>query len=259
MLIVISPAKTLDYKTVPPVTTYSQPDYLIQAKALIDILKKYNPAEIAQLMKISDALSVLNAGRFSQWQIPFTPENSKQAIFAFMGEVYEGIDAHSLDANALRYAQQHLRILSGLYGILRPLDLMQAYRLEMGTKLANTHGKDLYAFWGETISEGLNARLKEMDDDELVNLASEEYFKVVKPKTLRATIITPIFEDYKNGQYKIISFYAKRARGLMARFAAMHQINNAEALKEFNSDSYAFVPTASDATRWVFRRKIPLQ
>ena len=256
MLMVISPAKTLDYKTVPPVTTYSQPDYLRQAQMLIDILKAYSPAEIAQLMKISDALSVLNAGRFSQWQLPFTPYNSKQAIFAFRGEVYEGLDPYSLDDKAFYYAQQHLRILSGLYGILRPLDLMQAYRLEMGTKLTNIHGKDLYTFWGDTISEGLNALLEDMGSQTLVNLASEEYFKSVKPKALRATVITPIFEEYKNGQYKVISFYAKRARGLMARFAITHQIKEAEALKGFDSDSYAFIPAGSDATRWLFRRKI---
>jgi cytoplasmic iron level regulating protein YaaA (DUF328/UPF0246 family) len=256
MLIVISPAKTLDYKTTAPVASYSQANYLVKAKVLIDKLRQYSPAEIAQLMKISDPLAVLNVGRFSQWQLPFTAENSKQAIFTFMGDVYEGIGAYSLSVDALHYAQQHLRILSGLYGLLRPLDLIQAYRLEMGTKLANPQGKDLYAFWGNTLSEGLNAHLAAIGSDTLVNLASEEYFKAVKPHTLQAKVITPVFEDYKNGQYKVISFYAKRARGLMARFALMHQVNHVQALKTFNSEGYAFEPSASDATHWVFRRKL---
>lgn len=254
MLMVISPAKTLDYKTLVPAALCTQPDYLVQAQQLIDILCTYSPADIANLMHISDALAVLNVGRFSQWQTPFTPQNSKQAVFAFMGDVYEGLDARSLDDAALQYVQQHLRILSGLYGILRPLDLMQAYRLEMGIRLTNKKGKDLYAFWGDTLTEHINRLLADVASPVLVNLASEEYFKAIKAKNIVGTIITPVFEDYKNGRYKIISFHAKRARGLMARFAASEQITDAEDLKAFADEGYAFSPAVSDETRWVFRR-----
>jgi hypothetical protein len=254
MLMVISPAKTLDYDTPAHTARHTQPGFLAHSAELVATLRQLSPADIGQLMSISDALATLNAGRFHDWGGEFTPENAKQAVLAFMGDVYEGLDAKSLSEPQLGWLQQHLRILSGLYGLLRPLDLMQAYRLEMGTRLANPRGSNLYQFWGDIITEALNAELAQQAQPQLVNLASDEYFKSVKPKKLQATVITPVFQDLKNGQYKIISFYAKRARGLMARWAVEHAVTDAEALKGFNSEGYAFDANASDATHWVFRR-----
>ena len=254
MLMVISPAKTLDYDTPAHTARHTQPDFLAHSAELIATLRQLSPADIGQLMGISDALATLNAGRFHDWGGEFTPENAKQAVLAFMGDVYEGLDAASLSEQQLDWLQQHLRILSGLYGLLRPLDLMQAYRLEMGTRLANPRGANLYQFWGDIITDALNAELAKQPLPQLVNLASDEYFKSVKPKKLQATVITPVFQDLKNGHYKIISFYAKRARGLMARWAVQHAVSDAEALKGFNSEGYAFDANASDATHWVFRR-----
>ena len=254
MLMVISPAKTLDYDTPAHTARHTQPDFLAHSAELIATLRQLSPADIGQLMSISDALATLNAGRFHDWGGEFTPENAKQAVLAFMGDVYEGLDAASLSEQQLDWLQQHLRILSGLYGLLRPLDLMQAYRLEMGTRLANPRGANLYQFWGDIITDALNAELAKQPLPQLVNLASDEYFKSVKPKKLQATVITPVFQDLKNGHYKIISFYAKRARGLMARWAVQHAVRDAEALKGFNSEGYAFDANASDATHWVFRR-----
>ncbi len=254
MLMVISPAKTLDYDTPAHTARHTQPDFLAHSAELIATLRQLSPADIGQLMGISDALATLNAGRFHDWGGEFTPENAKQAVLAFMGDVYEGLDAASLSEQQLDWLQQHLRILSGLYGLLRPLDLMQAYRLEMGTRLANPRGANLYQFWGDIITDALNAELAKQPLPQLVNLASDEYFKSVKPKKLQATVITPVFQDLKNGHYKIISFYAKRARGLMARWAVQHAVRDAEALKGFNSEGYAFDANASDATHWVFRR-----
>ncbi|WP_147693344.1 peroxide stress protein YaaA [Vogesella mureinivorans] len=254
MLMVISPAKTLDYDTPAHTARYTQPGFLAHSAELIATLRQLSPADIGQLMSISDTLATLNTGRFHDWGGEFTPENAKQAVLAFMGDVYEGLDAKSLSEPQLGWLQQHLRILSGLYGLLRPLDLMQAYRLEMGTRLTNPRGSNLYQFWGDIITEALNAELAQQAQPQLVNLASDEYFKSVKPKKLQATVITPVFQDLKNGQYKIISFYAKRARGLMARWAVEHAVTDAEALKGFNSEGYAFDANASDATHWVFRR-----
>ena len=254
MLMVISPAKTLDYDTPAHTARHTQPDFLAHSAELIATLRQLSPADIGQLMGISDALATLNAGRFHDWGGEFTPENAKQAVLAFMGDVYEGLDAASLSEQQLDWLQQHLRILSGLYGLLRPLDLMQPYRLEMGTRLANPRGANLYQFWGDIITDALNAELAKQPLPQLVNLASDEYFKSVKPKKLQATVITPVFQDLKNGHYKIISFYAKRARGLMARWAVQHAVRDAEALKGFNSEGYAFDANASDATHWVFRR-----
>jgi cytoplasmic iron level regulating protein YaaA (DUF328/UPF0246 family) len=224
MLMVISPAKTLDYDTPPVTDRHSQPEFLDHSAELIAVLRQQSPAEIGQLMSISEQLSVLNAGRYDSWHRPFTPANAKQAVLAFMGDVYEGLSAATLNPTQLDYLQRHLRILSGLYGVLRPLDLMQPYRLEMGTRLANPRGANLYAFWGERVTDELNARLAEHIEPVLVNLASDEYFKSVQPKRLAGRLITPVFQDLKNGQYKIISFYAKRARGLMARWAARHGV-----------------------------------
>lgn len=256
MLIVLSPAKTLDYDTPPVTDQYSLPDFIDHSAELIETLKTLSPAQISSLMDISDALAVLNVTRFGSWSRTFTRENAKQAMLAFNGDVYEGLDAASLSARQLEYAQAHIRILSGLYGVLRPLDLMQPYRLEMGTRLANPRGKDLYAFWGTLVTEALNALLAEQRTGALVNLASEEYFKVVKPRLLSVPVITPVFEDWKGGRYKIISFYAKRARGLMARYATVNRIADPQRLKDFDLDGYAFDEGASTETKWIFRRRI---
>lgn len=256
MLIVISPAKSLDYDT--PATTELQtmPEFISHSADLIEILRTLSPGQLSSLMDISDALAVLNVTRYASWSRKFTRKNAKQAVLAFNGDVYEGLDAPSMTAKQLDYLQAHMRILSGLYGVLRPLDLMQPYRLEMGTSLANARGRNLYAFWGNLVTEALNAQIAGQRAKVLINLASEEYFKVVKPKLLDAEIITPVFEDWKNGKYKVISFFAKRARGLMARFAAVKNVTQAEKLKAFNLDGYAFDESASTSQNWVFRRRI---
>ncbi|MBB5018271.1 hypothetical protein HNQ59_001559 [Chitinivorax tropicus] len=254
MLMVISPAKTLDYTSPPCTSSFTLPESLDQSAELIALLRQRSPAEISALMDISDELAVLNVGRYQSWQPDFAPNNAKQAMLAFMGDVYEGLQAQTLSPPQLDYLQCNLRILSGLYGLLRPLDLMQPYRLEMGTKLANPRGKDLYAFWGARLTERLNERL--VDDPVLVNLASDEYFKAIKPKLLKARVITPVFQDWKNGQYKIISFYAKRARGLMVRYAATREVTAPEVLKGFDLEGYAWSEEASTADTWVFRRDL---
>jgi cytoplasmic iron level regulating protein YaaA (DUF328/UPF0246 family) len=215
-----------------------------------------SPAQIGSLMSISDTLAALNATRYATWSRRFTKRNAKQSVLAFDGDVYGGLDAVSLSAAQLEYAQSHLRILSGLYGVLRPLDLMQAYRLEMGTRLANSRGKDLYAFWGELVTKSLTKTIAANKSEALVNLASEEYFKVVKPSLLSVPIVTPVFEDWKGERYKIISFHAKRARGLMARYAALKGIREPERLKSFDSEGYAFDESVSSETKWVFRRRL---
>jgi cytoplasmic iron level regulating protein YaaA (DUF328/UPF0246 family) len=259
MILVISPAKALDYETPPTTATFTQPDFLDQSAELIAVLREKSPAEIADLMALSDQLATLNVARYASWSQPFSPDNAKQALLAFNGDVYEGLDAKSLAATDLAWAQDHLRILSGLYGVLRPLDLMQAYRLEMGTRLANPRGKNLYEFWGERITEELNRLLAREDDAGrervLLNLASDEYFKSVKPKKLKGRIVTPVFEDWKGGRYKIISFYAKRARGLMSRYVITHRLDEVAALQGFDAEGYAFAADASDADTLVFRRR----
>ena len=259
MIFVLSPAKALDYETPPAVADYTQPDHLDASAELIDVLRRLSPAEVAKLMSLSDKLAALNVARYQEWSRPFSPDNAKQAVLAFNGDVYEGLDAPSLSREDLEWAQRHLRILSGLYGVLRPLDLMQAYRLEMGTKLETPAGKTLYAWWGERITEALNNVIAEREQageaPVLVNLASDEYFKSVKPAKLKARIVAPVFQDWKNGQYKIISFYAKRARGLMARHAIVHRITDVEGLKGFDADGYAFAPEQSSDDRLVFRRR----
>ena len=259
MILVISPAKALDYETPPTTATFTQPDFLDQSAELIDILREKSPAQIAELMSLSDQLSSLNVARYASWSRPFAADNAKQALLAFNGDVYEGLDATSLTEADLAWAQDHLRILSGLYGVLRPLDLMQAYRLEMGTRLASPRGKNLYEFWGERITDELNRLLAREEDAGrervLVNLASDEYFKSVKPKKLKGRIVTPVFEDWKGGRYKIISFYAKRARGLMSRYVITKRIDEVEALQGFDAEGYAFAADASDADTLVFRRR----
>jgi len=254
MLIVLSPAKSLDLESPSPTEHHTTPDFVPHAAELIDVLRGHSPAAISELMKLSDALSMLNVGRYAHWQPDHT--EARQAIMSFNGDVYAGFDARSLDASALGYTQERVRILSGLYGLLRPLDRMHPYRLEMGTRLANTRGKDLYAFWGELVTNALNAQLAATGSSALVNLASEEYFKSVKPKLLDAPVINPVFEDWKGGKYKIISFYAKRARGMMARYAAVNGVVDPEELKEFDVDGYAFEPGISNERDWVFRRRV---
>lgn len=256
MLLVISPAKNLDYETPAKTKQKSEPDFLDDAQALIDELRELAPQDISSLMGISDKLGVLNFDRYQQWSTPFTEDNAKQAVLAFNGDVYTGLDANSFKADEFKFAQKHLRILSGLYGLLRPLDLMQPYRLEMGTKFANQRGKDLYQFWGETITDALNKQLKSVKSEVLINLASNEYFKSVKPKLLNAEIITPVFKDWKGDKYKIISFYAKKARGLMAAYIIKNKLTDAEAIKGFDYEGYSFNEAMSSAKEWVFTRQL---
>jgi len=255
MLIFLSPAKSLDYKTPAQVATHTQPAFLKQSETLIKQLRKLSPADLANLMGISDALALLNFNRFADWELPFTPENAKQAVLAFDGDVYDGLAAKTLSSADLDFAQQHVRILSGLYGILKPLDLMQSYRLEMGTRFVNAAGKDLYAFWGETLLDAINGELVGMPRPVAVNLASEEYFKAAVGRKIKGQVIQPVFEDWKSGRYRIISFYAKRARGLMTRYAVVNRLDEPEGLQGFDYDGYAFAPEASDGRTWVFRRR----
>ena len=255
MLMFLSPAKSLDYKTPPHLATYTQPAFLDQSATLIHQLRKLSPADIAHLMDLSDPLATLNFSRYADWCLPFTPDNAKQAVLAFDGDVYDGLAARELSLDDLDFAQKQVRILSGLYGILKPLDLMQPYRLEMGTKFANEGGKDLYAFWGERLLDAINDELAEMPRPVAVNLASEEYFKAAVGRKIKGELIQPVFEDWKNGKYKIISFYAKRARGLMTRFATVNRLIEPEGLKDFDYDGYAFEPSVSDEKSWVFRRR----
>lgn len=253
MLMVISPAKTLDYESPLATETFTKPDFLDDACELIDQLKELEPHQVSNLMSISDKLGQLNAERFQSWHTPFSAKNARQALLAFKGDVYTGLDAGSFSEQDFSFAQKHLRMLSGLYGILKPLDLMQPYRLEMGTKLENERGKDLYAFWSDRLTQEIN-RLLKSDDGVLVNLASNEYFKSLKKKDLEGRLITPQFKDWKNGQYKIISFYAKKARGLMCRYAILNRITDANDLKGFDLDGYYFSEDQSDKNNWVFLR-----
>lgn len=257
MLMVISPAKTLDYTSTPVTRRFTQPEHLDQAQLLINQLRKLTPAQIAELMSLSDPLAGLNAARYTSWQQPFSAENARQALLAFKGDVYTGLHAEDFSDADFDFAQQHLRMLSGLYGVLRPLDLMQPYRLEMGTKLANARGKDLYAFWGERITGWLNQALAEQGDSVLLNLASNEYFSAVKRKTLQARIIDTEFRDLKNGQYKIISFYAKKARGLMARYVIKNRIRDPQALQQFDLQGYRYCAEQSGVDKLVFLRDHP--
>ena len=256
MLFLLSPAKSLDYDTPAQVSTHTQPLFTRQSAALIDILKTKSPQDISGLMKLSDALSGLNVARYQSWSKKFTTENSKQSVLAFNGDVYEGLNAKTLNAAQLDWAQTHLCILSGLYGVLRPLDLMQPYRLEMGTALRTEKGSNLYQFWGSQISHYLNERVAAQTTPVIVNLASEEYFKVVDLTTLKARVVSCVFEDYKNGDYKIISFHAKRARGLMVRYAIENKATSVKRLEGFNAEGYAFVAGLSAPDRLVFRRRL---
>ena len=255
MLFLLSPAKSLDYDSpLPAGLPHSQPQFIPDAARLIDVLRTRSPQDIASLMSISDALAALNVARYGAWSPRFTQENARQAVMAFNGDVYEGLQAATLSLPDLDWAQQHLAILSGLYGVLRPLDLMQPYRLEMGTRLATDAGANLYQFWGSRIAEHLNRQLADDTDPVVVNLASQEYFKAVDRKALSARVVECVFEDYKGGHYKIISFYAKRARGLMARWAIQQRASTPRQLEGFDLEGYAFHPAASSPERLVFRR-----
>lgn len=255
MLIVLSPAKTLDFETPAPLRKHTQPQLLEQARLLNQELRALDAAGLAALMSISADLAQLNVERNHHWAPPFALENARQALFAFRGDVYGGLDADSLSSGDLAWAQQHLRILSGLYGLLRPLDLMQAYRLEMGTKLANPGGKDLYAFWGDSLTRALNRALQAQGDRVLVNLASQEYFAAVKPRVLESEVVTPVFKDYKNGSYKIISFFAKKARGQMASWIIRERLDDPGALQAFTEGGYRYSKSLSQGTTLVFTRK----
>jgi len=257
MLILLSPAKSLDYDTPATTDKHTLPQFIDESAALIEVLKPYSPAQIASLMDLSDALSTLNVARYAAWSPKFSNKNSKQAILAFNGDVYEGLDAASLAPDDLDWAQTHLGILSGLYGVLRPLDWMQPYRLEMGTRLANPRGKDLYAWWGDILADYLNRQLKKQGDDVIINLASQEYFKSVKRKALKARVVECVFEDWKGAGWKIISFHAKRARGLMARHAILKRASTPEELLDFSAEGYAYDAAASEPDRLVFRRRQP--
>lgn len=254
MLMLISPAKALDMDTPPPTKMATQCDFLSQSQLLIDQLRQLSVDSVSQLMDLSPKLSALNVQRYQDFQLPFSAENAKQAVFAFDGDVYEGLAAHQLTEAQLTWLQAHLRILSGLYGLLRPLDYIQPYRLEMGTRFVNTRGHNLYAFWGDQLTQAVNALLAQQQTPVLVNLASNEYFSAIQTKLIQAPIITPIFQDEKAGKFKIISFYAKKARGLMVRYAAEHGITQVDSLKAFNLAGYVYAPDVSTATQWVFRR-----
>lgn len=254
MLIVISPAKTLDFDSAPATTNHSQGDFLDDSQQLIGELQQLSPEDISKLMKISPKLGELNHQRFMNWSLPFKPDNAKQALLAFRGDVYTGLDADNFDEADFSRAQQQLRILSGLYGLLRPLDLIQPYRLEMGTRFSNQRGSNLYQFWGDKITDALNQQLGDNDQPVLINLASKEYYSAVQEKALNAEIISPVFKDQKNGRHKIISFYAKKARGLMAAYIIKNRLDDVEQIKGFDSDGYYYSPEQSTASDWVFLR-----
>ena len=259
MLFLLSPAKSLDYTSrlsKAALKRATPPLFMAQAGALIRQLAPLTPPQVAQLMELSDDLAALNVGRYAAWQPLSTPTNSRPAVLAFDGDVYGGLDARSLKPSQLDWAQQHLVILSGLYGALRPLDSLQPYRLEMGTRLVNPQGKDLYAFWGSTVAEYLNSRQVAVAKPVVVNLASQEYFKVVCRNTLSARVVDCVFEDWKTDRYKIISFFAKRARGLMARWAVQHRVASVKKLQQFDADGYAFDAAESSVDRLVFRRRV---
>lgn len=252
MLFVISPAKTLDFETPATTTKHTLPILLDDSAELIDQLRKLEPDALSKLMSISPKLATLNSNRYYEWSLPFNTDNAKQSILAFKGDVYTGLSADNFIPSEMEFAQKHLRILSGLYGVLRPLDLIQAYRLEMGTKFKNDRGNNLYEFWGNAITDLINQDIKNQKSQTLINLASIEYFKSINTKELDARIISPVFKDKKNGDYKIISFYAKKARGLMSRFIIQNKLTDPEDIKDFNLEGYSFKESTKDS--WLFTR-----
>ena len=255
MISIVSPAKSLDFDNKAPVSDFSLPLFLEESQKIVNVLKDYSSEDLSKLMKISKDLGLLNANRYQDYNTPFKLENAKQAIFAFTGDVYKGLDATSLTSNAIEYAQTHFKILSGLYGILKPLDLIQAYRLEMGTKISINNSTSLYDFWSNHITSELNANLESTNSQFLLNLASNEYSKSIDMKSLNAKIITPVFKDWKNGQYKIISFFAKKARGLMSRYVLENKIKNPNDLRAFDIDGYIYNEHFSTEKALVFTRK----
>lgn len=259
MLFILSPAKKLDYDSPVRTTLFTQPVMVPQAQALIEVLRTKPAAEIQALMKLSDALTQLNVQRYHDWQAHFDLDNARQAVLAFNGDVYEGLQANTLSDRQLEWLQQHALILSGLYGVLRPLDLMQPYRLEMGTRLATSKGKNLYEYWGTQLALYINQHFEQRSSSlpVVVNLASNEYFKAIDKKALTVPVVECVFQDQKGTDWKIISFYAKKARGLMLRYAVDQQCTTPEHLKGFNYDGYAFAPEVSSATKLVFRRSEP--
>jgi cytoplasmic iron level regulating protein YaaA (DUF328/UPF0246 family) len=254
MIIVISPAKTLDFESELTTKRHTKPRFLADSQELIDTMRRYSALDIAELMKVSMKIAELNFERFAEWHTPFTTSNSRQAVLAFKGDVYDGLEASTLSKEDFDFLQDHLRILSGLYGLLRPLDLMQPYRLEMGRNIPNPRGKNLYEFWGHKITDTLNRELA-ADDGTLINLASVEYFKAVKPREIQGRIITPQFKDWKNGQYKMISFYAKKARGMMTRYITTNRLTNPEDIQGFDTAGYRFSEEMSKGDDWVFLRR----
>lgn len=255
MIIILSPAKSLDFDTPPQTQQHTFAELIKESSMLMARLQTLSIAELSQLMGISEKLAQLNSERHAQWAQHIEHKQGKQALLAFAGRVYEGIQTASLSEKELAYAQDHVRILSGLYGVLRPLDLIAPYRLEMGTHLANARGKDLYAFWGNTLSHTLNTAFKKHTCRTLINLASVEYFKAIQPKYLDAQIITPVFQERKSTGYKIVAVNAKYARGLMTRFAITRALDTPEALKDFNAEGYVFTPEVSTDSSWIFRRE----
>ncbi len=254
MVIIISPSKTLNFDIQPPTRIFSLPGFTKQAETLVEVLRDYSPARLQKLMNINADLAGLNVSRYADWHLPFTPDNAKQALLVFKGEVYNGLKAETLSEADLLYAQDHLRILSGLYGALRPLDLVQPYRLEVGTKLKVKSKKDLYDFWGNQITDHINQLLHATGQKYLINLASNEYFKMLDKKKIQAEIITPAFKDYKNGEYKFLTVYGKKARGMMVRFILKNRIEQAEKIKLFDDDGYYFNDRLSKGSNWVFTR-----
>jgi cytoplasmic iron level regulating protein YaaA (DUF328/UPF0246 family) len=259
VLTIISPAKTLDFETPPITRKATQPQFLAQAAKLVEDARTLSADELRTLMSVSTSIAELNHRRFVDWSLPFNPGNAKQSLLAFKGDVYLGLQAESLNSAQLKFAQRHLRILSGLYGLLRPLDLIQPYRLEMGLPFANRGGRNLYAFWGDAITEALNTQLRKSGSRALVNLASNEYFRAVQPRALQADVITPVFKDRQGEQYKVISFFAKRARGHMARFIIDNELTEPAAMKEFTTGGYRYNKAESSARELVFTRDAPVR
>ena len=255
MLTLISPAKTLDFESPPVTKKTSNHEFMDHSIELIKLMRKQTPRKLAKLMHISPKLAELNVDRYQKWQIPFCAANAKQAVLAFKGDVYLGLEAESYNQRDFNFAQKNLRILSGLYGLLRPLDLIQPYRLEMGTRLKNKNGKDLYSFWGESITNAIANELSSHRNKTLINLASIEYFKSVKPVMLPGKVITPVFKDFNNGHYKVLGFFAKRARGSMASFIIKNRISSQDQIKDFDVDGYRFNDNFSTEAQWVFTRK----
>ena len=254
MLAILSPAKTLDYQT--PLTTNksTQPDFNTESKELIATLRKFLPAEIGSLMKISDNLAELNHRRYAEWQSQASEDNARPALFAFKGDVYLGLDAQTLGARDINFAQKHLRVLSGLHGLLRPLDLIQPYRLEMGTRLATRHGSNLYQFWGNKVTDNINNALAQQTSKVLLNLASNEYYQVIQAERIEGRILNINFKELRDGKYRFVSFAAKRARGLMARYMIDNRITRPSQLRQFDVDRYAFNEALSRDDEWIFTR-----